>query len=56
MEWQEGGAGQKMGGRIIDNLHIDNLQISVSDPDLDPESGVFWIRIRIRNPGPDPGA
>ena len=26
--------------------------ISVSDPD--PDSGVFWIRIRIRNP--DPGA
>ena len=27
---------------------------SVSDPEPDLDSGVFWIR--IRNPDPDPGA
>ena len=30
--------------------------MSVSDPELDPDSGVFWIRIRIWNPDPNPGA
>ena len=49
--------------QIRNNTHLDllckkvsscTLTTSVSDPD--PDSGVFWIHNRIRNPEPDPGA
>ena len=36
------------------NYSINKHFATVSDPGLD--SGGFWIRIRIRNPDPDPGA
>ena len=36
------------------NLLKLTTNFSVSDPEPDPDSGVFWIR--IQNPDPDPGA